>query len=85
MWRTRLTQDFLIGSDEGTKRTSALSPCPETNLASQVWAKASAPQNSRLWLLGSQLFPWAVVISPRELCLRYATFSLPTWSDLALP
>lgn len=57
MWRTRLTQDFLIGSDEGTKRTSALSPCPETNLASQVWAKASAPQNSRLWLLGSQLFP----------------------------
>lgn len=57
MWRTRLTQDFLIGSDEGTKRTSALSPCPETNLASQIWAKASAPQNSRLWLLGSQLFP----------------------------
>lgn len=56
MWRARLTQDFLIGSDKGTKRTLALSPCPGTNLARLLWAKASALQDSRLWLLGSQLF-----------------------------
>lgn len=33
---------------------------------------------------GDPLFPWAVVISLRQLSLRYPMRSLPTLSDLAL-
>lgn len=65
-----------------TKGTSVLYPCPRVDWQGLSDTGASASKGSRF--LGSQLFPWAVVITPKASASEVPVFSLPILSDLVL-